>query len=92
MSSMLSSQSGRLDLPKPGCDGAIRRRLADKRRDKRLPFGEAAGAVQEQHRRSLSGLEQLEIDVGNLESLQAGPSRYDAVWLLFVRSGWHSEG
>ena len=28
MSSTLSSQSGRLDLPKPGCDGAMRRRRA----------------------------------------------------------------
>ena len=63
----VSSQSGRLDLPKPGCDGAITRRCAAKLPGKALPGIVALAAVQVQqstpYLRFTTRLEHFEIDV-----------------------------
>ena len=67
MSSMLSSQSGRLDRPKPGCDGTIRRRLRRQQRDELFLRTEALAAVQPEQRCALPGLEQFEVDSRDLD-------------------------
>ncbi len=65
MSSTASIQSGRLDLPKPGCDGAISRCRADSGRDIGMLGRKTASAVQEQEGRAIAGLEQLKLDAGD---------------------------
>ena len=61
-----SIQSGRLERPKPGCDGAISRCRADSRRHVRdAPGAKPLRAVQEQDRRAFAGLEQFELDAGD---------------------------
>ncbi len=61
MSSTASIQSGRLDVPNPGCDGAISRWRSDSGSDVRVFRREALRAVQEQDRRAFAGLVHLKL-------------------------------
>ena len=81
MSSTLSSQSGRVDLPKPGCDGATKRRFSDSGATNGCCWTETAAAMQEQNgTRPLTGIEQFKLDVCDFQHcrLHANASRGDA--------------
>ena len=70
MSSMLSSQSGSDDFPKPGCDGAIDAPLLGDEIEKGQVAADAAAAVQVEQWRALPALEQLKLDAGNRNHLK----------------------